>query len=339
MIALDNNKNGMNYFSSLFGKRELAFDPEKDYVQWKSSTQEQLGKILGLDRMKKADPDPREIQKENMGTYDREKVVITTQKNLDMPMYVLRPHEGNGIPVLAIHGHGCNGKDGLVGIHYTEIEKNMKKFSYTYALDMVEKGYTVYVPDLLGSGERRIDTSDPLKSECYDMNNVCMSLGISLLGIHIFDMMCLIDYILENSDDKRLILMGFSGGGIASLMISAFCEKAYITVVSGFFHGFEDTMLTSNFCGCNFVYKLWEKIDMGDMAALVAPRYLFVETGRNDRLNGVSGLENVYPQVDIAKKAYELMGSNNFEFRIFENAHQWYGGCYDFIDNIIKNKA
>lgn len=41
---------------------------------------------------------------------------------------------------------------------------------------------------------------------------------------------------------------------------------------------------------------------MGDMAALVAPRPLYIEVGTEDSLNGDRGLIGVREQVDRAKK-------------------------------------
>ena len=42
---------------------------------------------------------------------------------------------------------------------------------YSYALDLMKMGYTVYIPDLLGSGERRLGVYDDIqKSDCDELN-------------------------------------------------------------------------------------------------------------------------------------------------------------------------
>ena len=73
---------------------------------------------------------------------------------------------------------------------------------------------------------------------------------------------------------------------------------------------------------------------MGDFGALIAPRPLLVETGRQDPLNGERGVDNVYEQVEVAKSAYQLLKSEEkLVWAVFEGEHRWYGyKTYDFIN-------
>lgn len=65
---------------------------------------------------------------------------------------------------------------------------------------------------------------------------------------------------------------------------------------------------------------------MGDIAALIAPRPLLVETGTRDELNGASGVDNVLSQIHIIRKAYHLLGSEDLlKHDIFEGEHRWNG--------------
>ena len=47
---------------------------------------------------------------------------------------------------------------------------------------------------------------------------------------------------------------------------------------------------------------------MGDIASLIAPRSLLVQSCEEDHLNGSRGLANVDEQLDIVREAYELLG-------------------------------
>ena len=65
---------------------------------------------------------------------------------------------------------------------------------------------------------------------------------------------------------------------------------------------------------------------MGDIAALIAPRPLLVETGTRDELNGASGLKNVVSQLRIMRKAYRLLGApENLKHDVFAGGHRWHG--------------
>ena len=45
--------------------------------------------------------------------------------------------------------------------------------------------------------------------------------------------------------------------------------------ISGYMYGYRDALLTlNNNCSCNYVTHLWEHLDMGDIASLIAPRPL-----------------------------------------------------------------
>lgn len=65
----------------------------------------------------------------------------------------------------------------------------------------MKMGYTVYIPDLLGSGERRLGVYDDVqKSDCDELNFALISLGMSLQGVIVYELMCLVDYI-----EKRIL--------------------------------------------------------------------------------------------------------------------------------------
>jgi hypothetical protein len=64
----------------------------------------------------------------------------------------------------------------------------------------------------------------------------------------------------------------------------------------------------------------------GDIGALIAPRPFLVESGKLDHLNGAPGIDNVIPQVDIARSAYSLFGAQEKLFHsIHEEGHKWNG--------------
>jgi len=67
-------------------------------------------------------------------------------------------------------------------------------------------------------------------------------------------------------------------------------------------------------------------VDMGDIAALIAPRPLLIETGTRDPLNGASGLKNVRSQLAITRRAYRLhRAGTQLKHDVFEGAHRWHG--------------
>ena len=62
-------------------------------------------------------------------------------------------------------------------------------------------------------------------------------------------------------------------------------------------------------CSCDYVPHLLEHFDMGDIASMICPRPLWVQSCQDDRLNGPRGMENVYEQVRIVRQAYRCPGA------------------------------
>ena len=66
--------------------------------------------------------------------------------------------------------------------------------------------------------------------------------------------------------------------------------------------------------------------DIGDVGALIAPRPLFIESARQDSLNGPRGIVNVQEQIDIARQAYTVLGaSDQLGTQFFDGPHTWHG--------------
>ena len=65
---------------------------------------------------------------------------------------------------------------------------------------------------------------------------------------------------------------------------------------------------------------------MGDIASLIAPRPLLIQSCRGDRLNGPRGIVNAVEQVDIVRQAFKLLGAPELVIHeICEGPHQWHG--------------
>jgi hypothetical protein len=92
-------------------------------------------------------------------------------------------------------------------------------------------------------------------------------------------------------------------------------------------YGYKESLLDGHTnCYCNYVPHLYEYMDMGDIAAMIAPRPLLIETGNRDPLNGASGLANVTSQVETIRRAYRTLGAEDRLYHdVFEGEHRWNG--------------
>src|SRR3712207_4009169 len=144
-----------------------------------------------------------------------------------------------------------------------------------------------------------------------------------------FDLMALLDYVATRPETQgqKIGCIGLSGGGLQTLWLAALDERVACAVISGYMYGVEDSLLhLSGNCDCNYIPHMWETADLGDVAALIAPRPLLIEAARQDPLNGPRGIDNVLEQSAIIRQAYELLGvGDRFATDYFDGGHVWHG--------------
>lgn len=312
----------LDYYNKI--NRELNLSTKQEHIRWKDENKKLLEKTLTLHKFSKDIKVVDRVKTDNKV----EEIYLQTQNNLVMPTYFLE-NKSSDMVVIAIHCHGSNGKEGLV---FPENTFNGDKFNSGYGSDLYNLGYEVYCPDLMGCGKRREEKekNDELKSSCTNLNNLFNSLGISFLGATVYDIICLIDYI-KTQTDKEVCLWGFSGGGLISLVTSALDERVDYTFVSGYFHNFKDTVLYNNLCGCNFPNNFWNNFDLSKIAALIAPRKLYIQRGREDKLNGKRGIISCIEEVEKVNRVYNLYDKEVY-FEIFEGGHSFSKTAFENID-------
>lgn len=301
---------------------------QEEFYKWKDEMQEVMAELLGIYKMDRSDGESQLISTADKDNYILEKYHMDTLVGLKMPYYAVIPHSTNGKAVIALHGHGSDGKEGLVGLENDIYGEDIKKYNYTYVYDLAKKGYTVYVPDLLPAGERMLGIYEEKRAECTDINNALISMGMCLQGIYLTELSMLIDNIKDNY--SSIGCCGFSGGAHCALWLCAMEDRLSFGLLSGYFHSFKDTLIYSNRCGCNFIPRLWEYADMGDILAMAAPMDIYLETGRDDHLNGIRGVKSPIEQLEIANKAYSVF-DKKLKLEICEGMHRWYGKILDNI--------
>ena len=229
-----------------------------------------------------------------------------------MPCFVLIPHtKRNRLPkpVIALHGHGTWGAEAIVGASENPvITEFIQSMNYDYAGQLAKRGYMVFVPDLRGFGMRledpeQCESDDPQWiSSCYAVGVNALLLGKTLLGMRIYDVMRLIDYIQirPETSTESLGCVGFSGGGMVTLFTTALDTRISCAVISGYFNTFRDSIMAMRHCLCNFVPGIVKVAEMVDIAGLIAPRPLLIESGSEDTIFPVKPRAKPLPNCKIS---------------------------------------
>jgi dienelactone hydrolase len=144
--------------------------------------------------------------------------------------------------------------------------------------------------------------------------------------------MRLIDYIRTRPEPlaDTLGCVGLSGGGMVTLFTTALDQRITCAVVSGYFNTFRDSIMAVRHCLCNFVPGMARVTEMVDIAGLVAPRPLLIETGTQDPIFPTAATQQAYQEL---QKIYALWDAvPNLDIDVFEGEHAWSGAkAYDWL--------
>jgi dienelactone hydrolase len=249
---------------------------------------------------------------------------------MSMPAYLLVPHErvAPGSAVLAIHGHGP-GKAVLCGL----VEGGAGD---DYAHQLAGMGHVVLAPDLRGFGERA-DWMPDDKYHC-DWNLVCATMaGVVPLARNLWDLRCALDLLTEDPlvAPDRIAVAGLSYGGTCALFLAALDERVAAAVVSGYLASWASAHTVPwNMCGSQVLPGQLGAIEHLDVAALVAPRPLLVESGTDDPIFPEEAARRTVASLAVL---YERAGvPNALVHAVFAGDHRWYGAEVEaFLERTI----
>ena len=323
-------------------KDDFRGKTSEEFRTWQMRSREILRNLLGLEKMDDCALEPVIDEVVFQDAILRYHILLRTEPDIKLSAYLLVPASANaGTPVfLCPPGHNGAGKYTVAGVRGARaIEESIEKYNYDFGWQLARLGYVAFCPDVRGFGERREMLEDTrelplaMKGDCYWLAHMGEPIGIPVLGMLSWDLMRCVDFLQEYTITKdgklrhltdgahtdleatrwnpeRIIAFGFSGGAMQSLYLSALDERIHASFLSGYMYGFRDSLLQMNRnCSCNYVPHLMEHFDMGDIASLIAPRRLMIQSCREDRLAGTRGLTNVQEQVDIIRANYAVTGS------------------------------
>lgn len=290
------------------GLRKFAFNSRtlKDYRLWQTALRAEVSRLLGLQNHPPAPLLAQSIRSVDRGRFTEEKVALDVGEGVQAPLYVLIPkQEPPYNPILVFHGHDPSAQYCLG--HYPDEETARANLTSdnNYAQALAEAGYLVCVVEQRGMGERLSDVvSEPAHRSCRHLAFCYQLHERTLLGERVWDGMCAATWLLSRRDvTGRLGCTGHSGGGTTALFLSALDERMAATVVSGYFNSWRGSILAMEHCECNYVPGILELAEMGDLAALTAPRPFCAINGREDQIFPVAF---AHEQFETVHRAYAL---------------------------------
>jgi dienelactone hydrolase len=295
--------------------RRLGFraTSREEFDDWKRRLRAELADLLGLAGRTRPAPTAERLRAIDRGDYVEQKHALDVGEGVRAAVYVLVPkREPPHKAVLVFHGHNPsiqpvlgNFADDAEAVDRLAVDGN-------YAQALALAGYLVCAVEQRGFGERKSHTYGKTDSpnSCRHLAFSYLMHGRSLIGERCWDGLCAIDYLATRDDVVPGVLgaTGNSGGGTTTLWLSAIDDRITVSIPSCYFCSFKASVMDLWHCECNYVPGILGLAEMGDLAALIAPRPFRAIAGEHDDIFPVAAVRE---QFETVRKAYRLLGAED----------------------------
>ena len=332
----DSNIPSMSFSASTYGEAH----------KWQGELRAKLIELMGGFPSERCDLKAETLEVKEFEDYTRESVVFQSRENMSVFAYMLIPkiQMRKKLPaILCFHGHG-RGVDDIVGMQADgSMREKLGGYQMDFALQCVRHGYVALAVEQFGFGRRRDEAakrSGPGVSSCQPASGAALLLGQTMIGWRVYDGIRALDYLETRPevDARRIGAMGISGGGTTSFHLAAVDQRVSAAVVSGYFNTFRDSIMSISHCIDNYIPGILRYAEMYDLAGLIAPRALFVESGTKD---SIFPYRATLRSFDKAKAIYQVFGAEDqIGIEVFEGEHSFHGvGAFRFLEKHLKRAA
>ena len=274
----------------------------------------------------RASLEPRTLEVVDCGTYQREKVEYSTERNERVSAYICVPKQraAKTAAVFCHHQHNFEftlGKSEVVGLSGHPDQ--------AYAAELAERGYITFAPDAIAFEERNW-SGGTFEAEYYELASRLVR-GHTLLAKVLHDAAVGIDYLASRFevDAEHIGFMGHSYGGRMAIWVAALDRRVRATVSHCGCVGYADSLhrgagIQMEFCVPGFM----EYGEIEDVVKLVAPTPLCISAATEDVWS--QGAERIY---QAALPAFE---GSVLELRLWPGGHTFTQpmreAAYRFLD-------
>ena len=312
--------------------RRLRFQARRrgEAEAWQRTLHAKLTELVGGFPAERSPLRPKLLQTRAFPGYRREQIVFDSRPGVTVLAYVLMPTAAKtpAPTMICVPGHG-RGVDDIVGIDEQGRDRTDKAgYQHDFAIQVVEAGMAAVAIEPMAFGCRR----DPLNARqglsrkaCEPVAGGALMIGQTLIGWRVWDVMRTLDYIASRPelDASRVGCVGISGGGTATLFAAALEPRLRAAMVSGYLNTFRDSVGSLAHCVDNYIPGILNWAEMHDIAGLIAPRPLFVESGEKDNIFPIQASIESFNHV---REVYRVFGAaDRIEQEVFPGEHSFWG--------------
>jgi len=292
----------------LAGAAAGSFPPQAtaaEFAAWQSETRAWLGEALYNGPAPEAVPlAPTFGAREQRDNYELTEVTIQDRPGHATSGLLARPLNPPAakLPlVIALHGHGGRAHD------LFDPDNEL----YFYGDLLARQGYIVFAPN--------IDHSSLEHTQSFlGFGPLPRHVTFPAMGQRVWMVRRALDFMLTQPDvdPDRIGVVGLSNGGMTTMFVAAMDTRVTLAVASGSLI-MHDRMWRREIlhCRCQYLDRLDGQLDYYDVFALVAPRYLLVQSGEKDPIFPIGSANKAFAHI---QEAYNIAG---FPDRVAHDVH------------------
>jgi len=267
-----------------------------EWEAWRAEFHERLWALLGVADRPWQPYGPAELNAEveervPVGDLWRELIWINVDKDLRLPLYLFLPAKATTpLPAIVVFpGHGTIAQ--TAGLQ--------KSYQQSNALELARAGFVTLTMELRGFGKLGVLGH-------LQIDAAARLVGRTWYGLLVQDAMRALDYLLTRPEviPDRIGATGIGAGGALTLYTTALEDRLQAALVNSYLGKYVVTCLNEEHCPCNDIPGILRYAEMGDVAALIAPRPVMFVNGQRDPASSPAARESFA----VARQVYSFLG-------------------------------
>ena len=288
----------------------LRWQEGEDVLAWQAKAREKLMELLGWP-LESCDDNKFCIEwtKEDDPTCVEIRFLFESEPGVEVPCHLLLPKAAkeDKLPLfICLQGHGTGMHISLGRTKFPGDEEDFEG-DRDFGRQVIARGCPALAIEQRAMGER--GSREDGSPNCTHPAMQAIMLGRTIIGERCWDVSRTIDVVEANFpmiDMGRICVMGNSGGGTTCIYAAALDTRIAAVMPSCSLCGYYASIGAMQHCCCNYIPGIMKWFDMGDLAAMAAPRAYVAVNGVTD---ASFPIESAKEQVQIARRVYEALGA------------------------------
>ena len=287
----------------------MRFMPEENPKEWQARARVKLREILGVPASSEVSAISVEWTHEEKD-HTETRYTFASEPGAEVVCHLLLPRDAKpkSLPLaICVQGHGTGMHISLGRAKFEGDREDIEDGDRDFGRQALKRGFAALALEQRAFGER--GAKEDGRPDCRQSAMAALMLGRTLIGDRCLDVSRAIDAVTSiypQIDTSRIAMMGNSGGGTTTIYAAALDTRITAAMPSCALCGYYPSIGAREHCLCNYIPGIMQWFDMGDIAALIAPRPLIVVNGTTDRS---FPLTSAIEQVAVARRVYDRMGA------------------------------